>query len=326
MTAGPEPITVVVPTWNSGRWLPACLGALERQTLQPDEVLVVDSASTDGSVEALSGPSLRVLPLPANRGFAAAANAGWRAAGTPWVALLNPDTRPEPGWLQALAAALAAAGPEVWAIASKMLRMDDPGRVDDAGDQLSRFGAAVKRGHGEPAAAWERADEVLSPCAGAALYRRAVLEELGGFDEAFGSYLEDLDLGLRARLAGWRCRFEPGARVLHHGGGAGLPRSRYVRLVTCNRLLLLLKSLPAPLLARHSLRLLRGQLYFFVAYHRPLASLLGGLRFLRRLPAAVSARRRLQAARRASVEEIDACLLPTFGAPPLRELRRRRRE
>lgn len=323
--AAAEPVTVVIPTWNSGRWLPGCLEALGRQTLAPREVLVADSASTDGSLEALAGRSIRVLSLPSNRGFAAAANAGWQAAHSPWIALLNPDTRPEPDWLQALVEALTAAGPEVWAVASKMLRMDDPERVDDAGDQLSRFGAAVKRGHGEPAAAWERADEVLSPCAGAALYRRAVLAELGGFDETFESYLEDLDLGLRARLAGWRCRFEPRARVLHHGGGAGLARGRYVRLVTCNRLLLLAKNLPARLLARHALRLARGQLYFLVAYHRPLASLLGTLRFLRRLPALAASRRRVQRTRRASVEEIDGSLLPTFGAPPLRELWRDRR-
>jgi hypothetical protein len=323
---GPEAVTVVVPTWNSGPWLPDCLEALARQTLQPREILVVDSASTDGSVAALSSVgSPRLLALPSNRGFAAAANAGWRAAGTPWVALLNPDTRPEPDWIRSLADAMAAADPEVWAVASKMLRMDDPGRVDDAGDQLSRFGAAVKRGHGEPEGDWNRADQVLSPCAGGALYRRAALAELGGFDESFESYLEDLDLGLRACLAGWRCRFEPRARVLHHGGGAGLARARYVRLVTCNRLLLLGKNLPATLLARHAARLARGQLYFLVAYHRPLASLLGYLRFLYRLPSMLSARRAIQRTRRASAAQVDACLLPTLGAPPLRQLWRRDR-
>lgn len=324
--AAPEAVTVVVPTWNSGRWLADCLEALARQTLPPREVLVVDSASSDGSVATLaSAGSPRLLALPSNRGFAAAANAGWRAATTPWVALLNPDTRPEPDWLRSLAEALAAADPEVWAVASKMLRMDDPGRIDDAGDQLSRFGAAVKRGHGEQEERWNRADEVLSPCAGAALYRRAALAELGGFDESFESYLEDLDLGLRACLAGWRCRFEPRARVLHHGGGAGLRRARYVRLVTCNRLLLLGKNLPATLLARHAARLAHGQLYFLVAYHRPLASLLGYLRFLCRLPSMLSARRAIQRTRRASAAQVDACLLPTRGAPPLRQLWRRDR-
>ncbi|MEZ5333672.1 MAG: glycosyltransferase family 2 protein [Thermoanaerobaculia bacterium] len=317
-------MTVVVPTWNSARWLPGCLAALRAQTLEPEEVLVVDSASTDGTIEALGeGGSVRWLALSANRGFAAAANAGWRSARTPWVALLNPDTAPEAGWLRALAEALAASDARVWAIASKMLRMVDPDVVDDAGDSLTRFGAAVKRGHGEPERSWCEADDVLSPCAGAALYRRDVLEGLGGFDESFESYLEDLDLGLRARLAGWRCRFEPEARVLHQGGGSGLPRPHYVRLVTCNRLLLLLKDLPARLLVRHSLRLLRGQLYFLLAYHRPLASLQGYLRFLRLLPHTLRARRQVQGARRVAVEEVDGWLLRERGTPPLRSLLRR---
>lgn len=320
-----EPVTVVVPTWNSARWLPDCLAALARQSLTPQEILVVDSASSDGTAATVAqAEATRVVALRANRGFAAAANAGWRAARAPWVALLNPDTRPERDWLLALAEALAGSGDDVWAIASKMLRMDAPETIDDAGDLLSRFGAAVKRGHGESEDRWRTADDVLSPCAGAALYRRDVLDRLGGFDEGFESYLEDLDLGLRARLGGWRCRFEPGARVLHQGGGSGLPRGRYVRLVTCNRLLLLAKNLPGRILARHLLRLLHGQLYFLVAYHRPLASFAGYLRFLRRLPAALRARRGIQGSRRASAREVDSWLLPERGAPSLLQLLRSR--
>ncbi|MEZ5331668.1 MAG: glycosyltransferase [Thermoanaerobaculia bacterium] len=315
-------MTVVVPTWNSARWLPGCLAALRAQTLEPEEVLVVDSASTDGTIEALGeGGSVRWLALSANHGFAAAANAGWRSARTPWVALLNPDTAPEAGWLRALAEALAASDARVWAIASKMLRMVDPDVVDDAGDSLTRFGAAVKRGHGEPERSWCEADDVLSPCAGAALYRRDVLEASVA-STRLGAIWKTWISGCSApRGLALPPRAE--ARVLHQGGGSGLPRPHYVRLVTCNRLLLLLKDLPARLLVRHSLRLLRGQLYFLLAYHRPLASLQGYLRFLRLLPHTLRARRQVQGARRVAVEEVDGWLLRERGTPPLRSLLRR---
>jgi GT2 family glycosyltransferase len=313
---------VVIPNWNGAAWLPGCLGALAAQTFRAFETVLVDNGSSDGSVALVrrDHPDVRVVTFGRNRGFAAAANAGIRAgAPTPYVALLNTDTRPRPGWLESLVAAMVRAGPEVGCLASRMLRMEDPAQVDDAGDGLSWHGVAFKRGHGEPAAAYAREEDVFSPCAGAALYRRPMLEEVGGFDERFFAYLEDVDLGLRCRLRGYRCRYVPGAEVLHHGHGAGIARGRYVRLTTRNRLALFAKSIPAPLLRRHVGRLAYGQWYFLVVSRRPLHSLLGYLGFALLLPHVLRERRRILTGRRIADEALDGMLARDLGAPTLRQ-------
>ncbi len=317
---------MIIPVWNSGKWLPGCLEALAGQTFRDFRVVAVDNGSTDGSIEDLrrDSPEVSLVSLPVNRGFAVAANEGIQHDDSAYVALLNADTRPRPGWLAALVECLDASPPEVGAVASKMLRLDDPSLVDDAGDTLSVYGSAGKRGHGEPAAAYSSPAEVFSVCAGAALYRRSFLAEVGLFDPRFESYLEDLDLGLRGRLYGYRYLFVPGAEVLHQGHGSDLPRGRYVTLVTRNRLLLLVKNLPASVLLRHWRRWLFGQIYFLLAYRRPLRSLQGYAGFLRRLGPALAERRRLASRRKIAPAAVDALLARELGEPTLRELLRRR--
>lgn len=326
-TARAPLVTVVIPIWNSGAWLPGCLDALRRQSLRDFEVVLVDNGSTDGAADdaARRHGELEVIRHERNLGFAAAANAGIRHGRGRYVALLNADTRAEPEWLAELVGCLEAAPPEVAAAASLMLRMEDPERVDDAGDGLSRYGAAAKRGHGRPAAEFAEPAEVLAACAGAALYRRRLFDEIGGFDESFESYLEDVDLGLRARVLGFRCRYVPTARVLHQGHASALGRPRYVTLTTRNRVQLLLKNLPASLLVRHAPRLIWGQLYFLVVNRRPWRSLAGYLGVLPRLAGVWRERRRILGRRRLPVAEIDRALGRTLGEPPLRELWRRRR-
>src|SRR5262249_39310360 len=157
-----------------------------------------------------------------------AVNLGIRAARGEYVALLNTDTVARPDWLAALVRALDESPPETGAVASKMLSLDDASRIDDAGDALARTGAAENRGHGEPAHRFTRRDEVFSVCAGAALYRRSFLDAVRAFDARFFAYLEDVDLGLRGRLLGFRYVFEPAAEVLHKGHGSELPRADYV--------------------------------------------------------------------------------------------------
>lgn len=319
-------VTVVVPIWNSARWLPGCLDALRRQSFRGFRLVVVDDGSTDGGAEIVRArwPEAEVVAFADNRGFARAVNAGIARATTPYVALLNADTRPEEGWLGALVARLDAGAEEIGAVASLMLRLDDPTRVDDAGDLLSWYGAARKRGHGEPAARFAEPVEVFSACAGAALYRRSLFAAVGPFDERFGSYFEDVDLGLRSRLAGFRCVYAPAARVLHQGQASGTPRGAYVALVTRNRLMAFAKSVPARLLLRHLGRLAFGQLYFFLAYRRPLRSLAGFLGFLRALPHVARERRRILASRAISDPALAAALTTDLGEPPLRALLRRR--
>ncbi len=319
-------VDVVVPLWNSERWLDGCLAGLAAQTLTPSSVIFVDDASTDGTRGRLEEllPSARTVLLEAHGGFARAANAGIRATDAPLVALLNVDTEARPEWLEELVEHLLAAGDRVGSAASQMLHLEAPELVDNAGDVFSRYGSARKRGHGEPADRWSQPGQVLSASAGAALYRRRMLDVVGLFDETFESYLEDVDLGLRAQLAGYDCVYVPTARVLHHGGGSGLPRPRYVRLMTANRVATVLKNLPGSLLLRHFLSLAWGQAYFLVAYRRPLSSLAGYLDLVRRLPAILRERRRIQQKRQGSTARVARLLSSELGEPPLHRLLLRR--
>lgn len=322
----PPKVTVVIPNWNGETWLPGCLQGLRVQDFRAFEVVLVDNGSRDGSLALVraQAPEARLIAFPENRGFAAAANAGIASARAEYVALLNNDTAPRSHWLGSLVRALDTSPPDVAGVASLMLSLSDPSRIDDAGDFLTWRGMPVKRGHGEPAAAFARPDEVFSPCAGAALYRRRVLEELGGFDERFFAYLEDVDLGLRARLRGYRWLYAPAAEVLHQGHGSGVPAALYVRLMTRNRLLLLTKSLPLRLLVRHAAQLLYGQLYYLVAYHRPLASLAGYLGYLRLMGHVLRSRRLARRSRRITPKQLDAQLGGTAHEAPLSHLIARR--
>jgi GT2 family glycosyltransferase len=313
---------VVIPNYNGAAWLPGCLGGLNLQTFKDFEVLLVDNGSTDDSAGLASAlrPDVRLIAFQENHGFAGAVNAGIRAARGEYVALLNTDTIVRPSWLGALVQALDSSPLEVAAVASRMLRMDDPGTVDDAGNALCWTGAAEKVGHGRPAAEFASPRDVFSPSGGASLYRRSFLEKMDGFDESFFAYLEDVDLGLRGRLRGYRFVFEPTAEVLHKGQGSGLARGTYVRLVTRNRLMLFAKNLPVSLLLRNLPKLLYGQIYFLLAYRKPFHTLAGYWSFLRLLPFVARERRRVQRRVRVSNAELQEMLDGEMREPPLRQL------
>lgn len=315
-------VTIIIPVWNGAAWLVACLDALAAQSFRDFAVIIVDNGSTDNSraLVARHAPQATLIAWERNRGFAAAVNAGIRASLTEYVVLLNVDTRPCPDWLANLVQVMDQSAPDVGALASKMLAMTDPAVVDDCGDNLSWQGAAAKRGHGRSAADFTRDEEVFSPCAGAALYRKSFLDKLGGFDERFFAYLEDVDLGLRGRLRGYRYLFVPSAEILHQGHGSGLPHSRYVRLMTRNRILLLMKNLPVRLLIRHAASLLYGQIYFLIAYRRPLAVFAGYCAVLPVLPHIVREYRAIQSNVKLTLAQVEQLLTPTMNEPPLREL------
>jgi GT2 family glycosyltransferase len=318
----PARVTVVIPNWNTRRWLPGCLDGLRAQVCQDFVVLMVDNGSSDDSVPFVEQhyPEVQVLRFAENRGFAAAVNAGIRHSHSEYVALLNVDTVPRPTWLSCLVETIDNSLPDVGWLASRMLEMNRPWLIENAGDSLSWYGSARKRGAGRPAADYDRPAEVFSACAGAALYRHVFLEEIGGFDESFVSYLEDVDLGLRGRLLGYRGLFVPGAEILHQGHGAGIPRPRYVRLVTRNRLALLAKSIPGRLILRHWWTLLFGQLYFLLVYKHPVHSLAGTLAFLAALPRILTERRAMLARRCISDAALDAMLAAELGEPRLRDI------
>jgi GT2 family glycosyltransferase len=306
-------VSVIIPNWNGGKWLGGCLNALKSQDYGNFEVLVVDDASTDGSYDHLGEkfPRVRLLQLTEHHGFARAVNAGIGATSGEYVLLLNNDTLPSVSFIRNLVLAMDAMPPDVGCLASCMRSMDNPMLLDDTGDVFTWYGHAFKRGHGRPIAEFEEDSEVLSPCAGAALYRRVFLNDVGGFDERFVSYLEDLDLGLRGRLSGYRCKYVASAEVLHKGHGSNLPTGSYVRFVTRNRLMLICKNIPFSLLVRHLHQLLIGQLDLFIQYRRPFDSGVGYLSFLRQIPHVLHERRKILAASKLSDEEIERLLDPS---------------
>ncbi len=257
-------LTLVVPNWNGERFLSACLGSLREQSFEDFETVLVDNGSTDGSVAFVRRdfPEVRVLPLGENRGFSAAVNAGIRASRAEYVALLNNDTEIEPGCLEALVEA-AEAHPEASLFASKLLDFYDRRVLDGAGDVLRRSGLPYRLGHRElDRGQFDEPTFVFGACAAGALYRRALFEEIGLFDEDFFAYCEDGDVSFRAQLAGHRCLYVPGAVVYHMGsastGGKRSPTA--TRLGTQNGLYLLVKNLPTSLLPRSLPYLMAGQL------------------------------------------------------------------
>ena len=213
-----ELISVIVLNYNGKGFLDGCLTSLASQTYSDFEVIVVDNGSRDGSPEYVKEnyPWVRLAKNDENLGFAGGTNVGIRAAKGEFIITLNNDSRADSRFIEELIKPMA--DPEVGVCAAKMLFPD--GRINSAGICISRSGAAWDRGMFEPdRGQYEFVEEVFGACAGAALYRREMLDEIGLFDEDFFLYLEDVDLAFRARLAGWKCLYVPGARVIHHHGG-----------------------------------------------------------------------------------------------------------
>jgi GT2 family glycosyltransferase len=246
VSASPETVSVVIPNWNGMRWLGPCLDALNAQDPPAAEVIVIDNGSSDGSVAYLrdAHPQVRLLELGVNTGFAHAANRGVELACGDFVALVNTDVVLAPDWIARMTASLAR-DPTAAAGACKMVSYDDPGVIYDAGDVLRRDGACEQRGRfRRDDGGWDEAGEVFGACAGAALYRRSVLDSLGGFDERYFAYLEDVDLALRIRLAGWRCRYEPAVARHAAEGSSGQLSGGHHLLVTRNTVVLVARWFP----------------------------------------------------------------------------------
>jgi len=249
-------IAVIVVNWERRELLRACLESLARQQGAEFEVIVVDNGSRDGSVEMVRRDFagrreylLRLIENTENRGFCAANNQGIQATGAEYIALLNNDAEAEPGWLAALRRCFAD-GPDVGMAASKILVYEDPRRIDKAGHVIYPDGQNRGRGSGEiDIGQYDRVEETLWPDGCAAMYRRSMLEHIGGFDEDFFAYGDDAELGLRARIAGWRCLYTPEAVVKHHRGATlGITSSRRLELIERNRVLLAAKLFPWNLL------------------------------------------------------------------------------
>jgi GT2 family glycosyltransferase len=313
-------VGVVVVSYNPGPHLARCLEAVGGQTLAPQRVIVVDNGSADGGLAGLGGLAgeREIVALGRNTGFAAGANRGVeRAADCDWVALLNPDAFPEPGWLEALVRH-ARERPEVALLASRQLIADDPSRLDGAGDVYAVSGLAWRRFFGRPAGEASSPEEVFSPCAAAALYRRDALVDAFGFDESFFCYFEDVDLAFRMRLRGHRCLYVPDA-VVHHVGSAVSGRHSAFSLYHGHRNLVWTwwKNMPGPLVAAylpHHVALTAVSLVHFAArgLFRPVFRAKRDA--LRGLPAVLAQRRRTQATRVATARDLRRVMVGGWTA------------
>lgn len=222
-------ISIIIINWNGGELLANCLGHMLKQTLLPDQILVMDNASTDDSAICAANISgVDVYFFHENLGFAAANNRALELCTTDWVVLLNPDAFAEPEWLSELLKA-AELFPEVSAFGSRQMIQGVDNLVDGIGDCYHFSGLAWRDQHGKLASSSSlKAGEIFAPCAAAAMYRRQALLDVGGFDEDFFCYMEDVDLGFRLRLAGHKARYVPGAVVYHVGSATtGGQRSEF---------------------------------------------------------------------------------------------------
>ena len=244
-------ITVVIPNFNGKEYLSECLLSLETeaQDSQTPEftVLVVDNGSTDGSVSVLTEQWTEVqkIFLPENTGFCHAVNVGILASETPYVILLNNDTKVKTGFVNSLYQAIHR-NEKIFSVSARMLMWDKQELIDDAGDRYCVLGWAYSRGKGKAADNFNQSAEVFSACGGAAIYRRSVFDEIGLFDEAHFAYLEDLDIGYRARIYGYRNYYEPSAQVLHYGSASTGSRynERKTMLASANSIYVIGKNMP----------------------------------------------------------------------------------
>jgi GT2 family glycosyltransferase len=302
----------VIPTWNARELLALVLPTLAAQRFTDFASLVVDNGSTDGTVAYLERewPTVAVLALPVNIGFAPAVNRGIEATRSEYVALLNNDIELDPDWLGELAAALDA-HPEAASATPKLINYHDRSMLDGAGDELSWSGVCTRRGYRRPdAGQYDIPEAVFSACGGAALYRRASLDRIGLFDEDFFAYLEDADWGFRAQLAGYSCRYVPSSRAYHIAGattdrvsdlGAYLRRRNMIAVV--------LKNYPARSLLRHLPELLLEQVLGIALSitQRTLTAQIRAWRdATRQLPATLRKRRAVQRVRTIGDAQLEA--------------------
>ena len=240
-------VSVVIPNYNGAKFIKPCLKSLKAQKFQDFEVILVDNGSTDGSVrmaeEAFEG--IRILRYEKNQGFCKAVNDGVKAAKGAYVLLLNNDVVAEEGVIGALYTFMVR-HPGCFSCQALLRQMDKPELTDDAGDFYCALGWAFARGKDQPAANYQEQRKIFAACAGAAIYRKAMFDKTGYFDEEHFAYLEDIDLGYRARICGYENWYEPKAVVFH--AGSGTTGSRYnafkVRYAARNSIYLVYKNMP----------------------------------------------------------------------------------
>ncbi len=240
-------VSVVIPNFNGIAFLDSVLASLEGQTLNNFEVILVDNGSTDGSCSFVTAnyPWVHLIELSENFGFCGAVNAGIRAAKAPYVLLLNNDTEVKEDFVEEMLAAIRR-HKNAFSCGARMVQYHDRDKLDDVGNYYCALGWSFARGRGKDIYAYETEDRIFSACAGAAIYRKKILEKIGYFDEEHFAYLEDTDIGYRARIYGYENWYAPKAIVYHVGSGTS--GSRYnqfkTRYSSRNNIYLIYKNMP----------------------------------------------------------------------------------
>ena len=315
-------VAVLIVNWNGGDLLSRCLDSLQQQRRRPDHIVVVDNGSSDDSLQRAERllRDVQIIRLSCNVGFARANNIAAQAARRfDALALLNPDAFAEPGWLDALVSA-AEREPTVASFACQMLLASEPAHLDGAGDSYHVSGRAWRNGHRVSSSKWPAADaEVFAPCGAAALYRREAFDEVDGFDEGFFCYFEDVDLGFRLRLRGYRCLYVHSAVVRHVSSALSGYRSDFaVYHGERNAVWTFVKNMPGPLLWMYlpqHLALNVAALLYYPWRGQGRVVLKAKLDALRGLPSVLSRRRLVQRTRRLDAWTLRRALRHGIAAP-----------
>lgn len=297
-------VTVVIVNWNGKALLDECMENLRKQVYSAFSIILVDNGSQDGSVDFVKTkyPEINVIALSQNLGFATANNLALGTIQTEYVALLNNDAVPDTMWLNNLVTALET-HPEAGFVASKMLFYHQPDVIDRAGDAYTKAGTALLRGRGIKANNFNEIDWVFGACAGAALYRMSMLNDIGTFNKNFFLLYEDVDLSFRAQLKGYKCLFVPEA-IVYHKGSHSIVHDSPMSIYYSHRNLewVYIQNMPARLIPRtiffHMIYNIAA-LCYFVAHGRGIDYLRAKKDALKGLKLALKKRRQIQSSRTA---------------------------
>jgi GT2 family glycosyltransferase len=329
----PPLISIIIVSWNSAKHLPRSLDCLSLQTFQDFEVILVDNGSLDGGTNDLEQKytqlTLHIERLPSNIGFAIANNQGARLARGKWLALLNADAFPEPNWLENILKA-AKQNPEFSFFSSRQVQADQPELLDGSGDEYHISGLAWRRFYNYPAGKYGfKEEEVFSACGAAALYSKADFLSVGGFDESYFSYFEDIDLSFRLRLVGKRCLYVPQA-VVHHVGSASSGKISDFVIYHGHRNLVwtYFKNMPGALFWYYLPLHVLMNLFFIVSFAlkgRGSAIMRAKIDAFSHLPAIIRTRRQIQSSRRTTLQQIRQVMSKELFAPYWASRQRRKR-
>lgn len=313
-------MSVIVVNWNGKHFLPDCLGALRRQTFRDFETIFVDNGSTDGSTEYVQShfPEMKLIALPENRGFTGGNIAGYEHAQGDLIILLNNDTEAHPCWLQEIHNA-SIQFPDAGSFASKMMYFHRRETIENCGFSVGTAGTTVDLGRDQPdGPQWIFPREVFGACGGAVVYRRSMLEDIGFLDPDFFMVYEDVDLGFRARLRGYRCMYIPAAIVFHrYRATLGTRPAHQVFFSQRNIEFVYFKNMPMGLILRSALQRLLyeiGAAIYFARLGSGAAFLRGKLEVFKHFSKLLRKRRQIQKAKTLNNSQVLRLMQPSFSS------------